>query len=245
MPGGEELKRLIPDITAACAMVRGNSSIWPYRSFPYGPLGVEARKAGAEQTEKIRSFHLGLAAAACGIPLEKVTAMFHCGPDCSRNRRDHLVKQLPDLRLAVSAFEKTPGLRILSIWLPRGELRVNDLFVMGGQAREAIPSTRFGLVPSGSWKDWKSLEEYLASIHVSDKAVSDLTERMYGAGLSALIRDKSDTRAVGVGVGDNESGLLFFHPGASAPRIGEIRRDGAKYSIVEEVGKGVWYYETN
>ena len=245
VPGGDELKHLIPDIKTACALVRENPSAWPYRSFPYGPLGLEARKAGAEEAAKIRSFHLGLAAAACNIPLEKVTAAFHCGPDCPRNRRDHLVKQLPDLRAAVASFEKVPALRLLSIWLPRGELRVNDVFVLDGQVREAIPSAKNGLVPSGNWKPWKNLEEYLAGIHVSDQAVSDLTERMYGAGLSALIREKSATRAVGVGVGDNESGLLFLHSGKPAPRVGEIRRNGSKYTIVEEVGPGVWYYETS
>ena len=245
VPGGEELKALIPDLKAACAMVRANPEVWPYRCFPYGPLGLEVRKASAEEGLKIRNFYLGVAAAACKIPLEKVTAPFECGQECARNRRDHLVKQLPQLRAAVAAFEKIEGLRLLSIWFPKEELRVNDVFVMEGKVREAVPSAKLGMVPSGSWKPWESLQAYLTTLKTTEDRVRNLAEQLRNIGLSALVREKSATRVVGVGVGDDESGLLFLRPGAPPPRVGDARRDGSRYSIVEKVGPDLWYYETS
>jgi hypothetical protein len=44
-PGGAEFDHLIPDIQEACAIVREKPGAWPYRAFPYGPLGLEIRKA--------------------------------------------------------------------------------------------------------------------------------------------------------------------------------------------------------
>jgi len=44
-PGGAEFDHLIPHIAAACAIVREKPDIWPFRAFPYGPLGLDIRKA--------------------------------------------------------------------------------------------------------------------------------------------------------------------------------------------------------
>jgi len=104
VPGGEELKKLLPHLEATCAVVRENPAMWPYRSFPYGPLGL---------------------------------------------------------------------------------------------------------------------------------------------GISALVKETSATRAVGVGIGDNESGLLFLPSGTAVPKVGETRPGGNKYEIVEKVSANVFYYETS
>lgn len=244
-PGGDELKRLVPHLTSACAIVRENPSIWPLRIFPYGPLGLEVRKGSPAEADRIRNFHLGLAAAACGIPPAQVTAAFFCGPECPRNRRDHLVSQLPKLRAAVDVFDRLKPIDLISIWAPKGELRVNDVFVLDGETRQALPSARLGLVPSGVWKPWANLETYLSTINVKASEVTDLVQQMLGIGVSALVRETSQIRLVAVGVGDNESGMLLLGPQASPPVLGGDSGNGREYVIVDEVAPRVWFYETS
>ncbi len=243
--GGDEIQQLIPHIRAACKVVREQPRVWPVRAFPYGPLGLEARKATAAQADEIRNFHMGVAAGMCQIPQDQVTAAFFCGPDCPRNRRTHLVDQLPRVREAAAAFDKLAGVRMLAIWAPIGEFRVNDVFVMDDKVREAIPSEKFGLVPSGRWKPWADVNAYLATIGVKGAEVAGVIDEMQAIGLSAIIREKTQTRLVGVGIGDNESGLLLLRGDAPAPRVGDVRPDGNKYEVVEAVAPGVWFYETS
>ena len=244
-PGGAEFDHLIPHIEAACAIVREKPDIWPYRAFPYGPLGLEIRKAKTPaDADRMRGFFLGAAAGACGIPEDMVTAYFFCGPACPGNRRDHLVRQLAAVRALKKDFERLPSARLISIWAPGDEFRVNDVFYMDGKTREAIPSPVMGFVPSGDWKAWPSLAAYAQRIGIPESKIRDLTRQMQEIGLSALIRDKPGLRLVGVGIGDNESGLIFPRPDAARPRVGAQWPDGRKYAIVEEVALGVFYYET-
>lgn len=241
-----ELQNLAPYISEVCEPVRQDVGLWPFRSFPYGPLGLEVRRARtAIEADNTRNYALGMAAAACGIPSQRVTGYFFCGPDCTRNRRDHLAKQLVSIRRTLAAFEAFPEIRLISIWAPRGEVRINDLYLIDGTAREAIPSPEMGLVPSGNWRHWSSLGSYLSTKKAQEKDIEALTGQMRDIGLSALIKDANGTRAVGVGVGDNESGLLFATPNDPLPRVGEKLLDGRQYSIVEQVGLNVFFYETN
>jgi len=244
-PGGDEFEHLMPHITQSCVVVRETPGIWPYRSFPYGPLGLEVRGAKTPaEADRIRNFFLGAVAGACGIPPDQVTGYFFCGPQCPANRRDHLLGQLPAISSLARDFGDLRAVRLLAAWAPKGELRVNDLFLMQNRAREAVPSRVMGFVPSGDWRSWPSLGAYLQKIDVSEGKVIDLTRRMLEIGLSALIRDPSGIRLVGVGVGDNESGLLFLRPAGSRPRVNAKWPDGRKYTIVEEVVPGVFYYAT-
>lgn len=244
-PGGDELKHLLPHLDSACKIVRDSPEIWPYRSFPYGPLGLEIRKpASASEADHIRNFHLGMVAAACRIPPSLVTASFFCGPECPGNRRDHLAHQLPAVRSLAQAFNALAAIRLVAVWAPEGEFRVNDVFVLNGQAMEAIPSEKLGLVPSGNWKTWPSLGAYLATSKVLEKDVQGLIDQMLAIGLSALIRDGSRTRMVGVGVGDNESGLILLPADSSPPRVDMELPDGRKYTIVVEIAPGIFFYET-
>jgi hypothetical protein len=244
-PGGAEFDHLIPHIAAACAIVREKPDIWPFRAFPYGPLGLDIRKAKTPaEADRSRGFFLGAAAGACGIPEDQVTAYFFCGPACPGNRRDHLVRQLAAVKALKKDFEGLPRARLISVWAPGDEFRVNDVFYMDGKAREAIPSPVMGFVPSGDWKTLPSLGAYARRIGIPESKIRDLTRRMRDIGLSALIRDTSAIRLVGVGIGDNESGLLFPRPGAARPRVGAQWPDGRKLTIVEELAPGIFYYET-
>ncbi len=242
--GIEELNLLRPHLMETCALVREDPRFWPVRSFPHGPLGLEVRRGTAPESERLRNIHIGMAAAACGVPKEMVTIYFFCGPDCPRNRRDHLVRQLAKVRDAVAAFNALRGVRLVSVWAPRGEVRVNDVFVLDGKVREAIPSPKMGLVPSGEWRSWRGLAAYLSTIGIREADIQALETRMLDIGLSAFVRSAGQVRAVAVGVSDNESGLLFVAHGGLAPRVGEVRPDGSRYEVVEEISKGVFFYET-
>jgi len=244
-PGGAEFDHLIPHIQEACAIVREKPGVWPYRAFPYGPLGLEIRKAKTPaEADRTRGFFLGAAAGACGIPEDLVTAYFFCGPACPGNRRDHLVGQLAAVKALKKEFEGWTRTHLISIWAPGDEIRINDVFFMNGKAREAIPSPVMGFVPSGDWRPWPSLAAYTRRIGIPEATIRDVTRRMRDIGLSALIRDRAGVRMVGVGIGDNESGLIFPRPDAPQPRVGEQWPDGRKYTIVEKVAAGVFYYET-
>jgi len=213
-PGGPEFAHLVPHIRDACAPVREDPGIFPYRSFPYGQLGLEIRKASEPaEADRIRNFHPGVVAGACGIPADQVTAHFYCGPECPGNRRDHLVHQLSAVRALAIRFESLRSVRLLAVWAPKGELRVNDLFLMQNQAREAVPSPKMGFVPSGEWKSWSNLAAYLAPIHAPESTILDLSRQMLVIGLSALVREASGLRLVGVGIGGHESGLFILRSG--------------------------------
>jgi len=160
------------------------------------------------------------------------------------NRRDHLVQQLSAVRALAASFESLRPVRLLALWAPKGELRVNDLFLMANQAREVVPSPKMGFVPSGEWKPWASLGAYLASIQVPEASVLSLSHQMLAIGLSALIREPSGVRFVGVGVGDNESGILILSPRTASPQVGAQWADGRTYAIVESIAPDVYYYET-
>ena len=242
--GLDELRKLFPHIKDACAPVLEAPGLWPLRVFPYGPLSLEARKADPTEAGDLRNFHLGVAASACGVPREAVTSHFFCGPECPNNRRDHLVSQLTKIRAAVARFESLGGVNVVSIWAPRGEIRVNDVFVLGKTVDEAIPSPVMGLVPSGQWRTWSDLASYLATIGVKESDIRGLDSSMREIGLSAFVREKTQVRAVGVGLGDNESGLLFLGNGGLKPVVGKTRPDGSRYQFVEEVSKEVFLYET-
>lgn len=244
-PGGAEFDHLIPDLKAACAVVRETPGIWPYRAFPYGPLGLEIRKAKSPaEADLARGFHLGVTAGVCGIPEDQITAYFFCGPGCPGDRRNHLVGQMAAVLALKKAFAGQPKARLVAIWAPGDEFRVNDVFSMGGKVREAIPSPTMGFVPSGNWKPWPSVGAYMQRLGIPESRIRELTRQMRDIGLSALVRDQAGIRLVGVGIGDNESGLIFPRPGVPRPRVGAQWPDGRKYAIVEEVSTGVFYYET-
>jgi hypothetical protein len=241
-----EFQKLVPHVTDACAVVKATPGIFPYRSFTFGPLGLEVRKAGsAADADQLRNFYLGIVAFACGIAPSQVTAHFFCGPQCPSNRKAHLAAQMTQARALSASFEKLAALRLVAVWAPKGEMRVNDLFVMSAGTREAIPSPVMGFVPSGEWKPWPSLEAYLTTIGVAEDQVLALTDQMLAIGLSAIVRESASIRLVGVGVGDNESGLILARPGTPAPKKKGTLPDHKTLAIIEKLGPDLYYYETN
>jgi hypothetical protein len=245
-PREVEFQKLIPHVTDACAVVKTTPGIFPYRSFPFGPLGLEIRRAASsEDADQLRNFHLGVVAHACDIAPEHVTAHFFCGPQCVSSRKAHLAAQESKMRALAADFEKLTPLRLVAVWAPKGEMRVNDVFLLSGTAREALPSPVMGFVPSGEWKSWPGLAAYLATLEVSEDRVLALTDQMLAIGLSALVRESASIRLVGVGIGDNESGVILTRPGTPAPKVESTLPDHKTLSIVEKIGPDLYYYETN
>jgi hypothetical protein len=239
-----ELARLMPFLIEACEPVREDPALFPYRAFPYGPLGLDVRKAsGPGDANDLVNFHTGVMAAACGLR-ENVTAHFHCA-GCPEHRARNLRGQLASIKEIKRLFDPLGSVAVLSIWDPVGELRVNDVFVMKGTAREAIPSQAMGFVPSGDWKPWPGLPQYLSSIRVSEDSIKGIVERMRRAGLTAIVRKRDGTRFVGVGIGDNESGILFLHAGSPPPPLRVPGTDGRELVKLEKLENGVYYYETS
>ena len=242
-----EFRKLMPFVTEACAVVKEDPRIFPYRSFTFGPFGLETRRASSpREADDFRNFYLGLVGGACGMTdAAQLTAHFFCGPECPRNRREHFARQETDIRAIATEFERVPALRLIAVWAPKGELRVNDVFVMSGEVREAIPSPTMGFVPSGEWKSWPGLGAYLKTIGVAEDAVLALTQHVLAIGLSALMREPSAVRLVGVGVGDNESGVVLTRSPSAVPAVGRVLSDNKTYSIVEKLAPDLYYYETN
>ncbi|WP_337881265.1 hypothetical protein [Rheinheimera sp.] len=244
--GEEEYRLLIPHLMDACEVVRANPAIFPYRTFTFGPLGLEVRKASnATEANELRNLHLGATAHACKLQAERITDYFFCGPLCAPSRKAHLIRQPERLRTLAQSFREINGLQLLSIWAPKDESRVNDLFVLSGTAKEAIPSAEMGFVPSGVWKTWPSRAAYLDSIAVTETQIDELTAQMRDIGLSALRREPEGIRLVGVGVGDNESGVLLLNAGASRPKLSQPLTDFKQLSILDRVADDLYYYETN
>jgi len=241
-----EFRKLVPHITDTCAVVRTTPRIFPYRAFTFGPLGLEIRKANSvAEADQLRNLHLGVVAGACDIVSDQVTAYFFCGLQCANNRRAHLAAQVNQVRALAAGFETLTPLRLVAVCAPEGEIRVNDLFLMSSTAREAIPSKVMGFVPSGEWKPWPSLAVYLTTIGVNEDQIRALTRQMLAIGLSALVRESAGLRLVGVGVGDNESGLILARSGTPAPQVGRQLPDNKTVSIIEKLGPDLYYYETN
>lgn len=244
--GESEFRLLIPHLMDSCEVVRANPAIFPYRTFTFGPLGLEVRKANsAAEANDLRNLYLGATAHACRLQAERITDHFFCGPLCPPSRKAHLIRQPERLRTLAQSFRQINGLQLLSVWAPTDEVRVNDLFLLSGTAKEAIPSAEMGFVPSGVWKKWPSLAAYLDSIAVTEVQIEALTAQMRDSGLSALRREKEGIRLVGVGVGDNESGVLLLNAGADRPKLSQPLADLKQLAILDKVADDLYYYETN
>ena len=238
-----EVKRVTQFVEEVCAPVKETPEMFLFRAFPLGPLSLEVRRAATpEEAKELRNVHLGIVAGACGLEADEVTEPFACGPECVTGRRQHLVSQLTRLRTVAEGFRRT-SLKVLAIWAPKGDLRVDDVFVLDGVVREAVPSAIHGFVPSGEWKDLESLDAYLGPRKVDGGAVLELADGMRGMGVSALVREGDRLRVVGVGIGDNESGLLLG--AGSEPGVGSLAADGRRYQVVERVAPDAVFYETN
>ena len=88
-----------------------------------------------------------------------------------------------------------------------------------------------GFVPSGHWKHYASVPQYLGTIRVSPVAFDRLYREFQTLLVVAADRTPDDgTEVAGLGLGNNTSGLLFSHGAAARPRVGQQLPDGRRYT---------------
>jgi hypothetical protein len=239
-----EFKALIPHVDGYCGPRKGDLEGFRRAVLPYGPLDLSVLKGRPQEAEGLRNLYLGIVGAACGIDSAALARTFDCGDTCLKTRRGAMVGKLSEIKEVVDAFRSLRGIRLVSQWGIVDEYRVNDLFVMMGQMNEAVASPRMGFVPSRSWRHVDSLAAYLKPLNVREEDFLRIVQKAKALSLSAIVREAEGVRAISVGIGDKESGLLFLSKGA-LPKVGKAARDGRKYVIVEPIEPGVVFYETD
>jgi hypothetical protein len=241
VPRGEaEFRVLVRAHIQEARGLSGNVSGFITLALPYGPLDLQVRKSTSpKEAETLRSFYLGVIGAAANVDPARLASDFHCGPPCAAQRKDFMRKQLPTIRRLVNEFRKS-SLSVVAQWAP-SEFRVNDLFVRGGQVREAVASPNLGFVPSGVWRT-RDRAAALKSLQTSEAVIGRILSDMRMADIAAIVRNKDVVRVAWAGIGDNEAGLLFT---VNPPTRGQVRPDGAAYSVVELVAPGVFFYTTS
>lgn len=239
-----EFDAAVLNLPAYCQAVAGNVTLFQQAALPYAPLDLQIRNAKRDEAERLRNLWLGLAGAACSVDSAKLVRNFHCGEKCLFSRRADLLRKLPALRVLVKDFRAASNVRILALWAP-GEWRVNDLYRMrGGGLNEARPSKVMAFVPSSVWTRWDRFESWAKKAKLEPRTAEELLKRIEALAIAAIVREGDAVRVIRIGLGDNESGLLFQPEKAKPPKVGDALVDGRSYVAVEPVAPGVVFYET-
>jgi hypothetical protein len=239
----EELRGLSQYAQAFCDPIAGDRDAFIRAAMPFAPLYLAAAKGPPAEVEALRGLFLGMSGRACGVDAAALVRGFACGKTCIDKRRSAARQGLRGARALVGRIRPLQGLRVVAQWGTPGEFRINDLFAVRGRHLRAAPSAVMGLVPSASWKPFQDLGAELRGTGVSEAEALALVAELRRIGFVAIVRDGSVLRAIGVGIGDNEAGLLFA-PGPIGIKVGDRTEDGRDYSVVEKVEPGIWYYET-
>lgn len=226
---------------------QGDVELFRHWALPFGPLDLQVTKSvGHNEASTLKNMYLGVAGAAFRVDAARLANSFHCGPACTSDRRDGLVKQLPSIERLVTAFRGAKGISIIANWGVRGEYRVNNLYKMGDRFNVTRASPVMGFVPSGTWVPIDGLETFLATLGSAPRQVQELIADLNSLSVAAVVREPDGAiRVVRVGISDNESGLYFAPASKEAPKVGESLRDGRKITFVQELKDGVFFYESS
>jgi hypothetical protein len=238
-----EFLTLIPHIEGYCGVTRGNLDDFRRAVLPFGPMDLTVLNGTNREKEILRNLFLGMVGRACGLDAAMLGRTFQCGRSCVATRENELRSNLGPIREVVARFASLGDVDLISQWGVVGEYRIDDVFVMMGQMKETRPSPIMGFVPSDVWMDVSDLSAYLSRRHASRGAFDAVLRTMKRLSLAAVVREHDGIRVIRVGVGDNESGLLFTN-GRGRPRMREPARGGRIYTVAEELEKNVFYYET-
>jgi hypothetical protein len=212
---------------------------------PFAPLDLQVASGGASDASLLKNLYLGLCGAALQIDTARLARDFHCGPDCTARRSAYASDHLEQLTELARALRKTKNVGLIAQWGRPGSFRVNELFKIGSSVREAIPSPEFGLLPSGAWNEFATAELYFSTRGIDGSATLALVHMAEELGVGAVARLVDGTVAVFiVGLGDNQSGVLFQEPSQSAPQLGGQLQNGLEYVVVRKLKPGVYYFET-
>ncbi|HYG70337.1 MAG TPA: hypothetical protein VD838_21850 [Anaeromyxobacteraceae bacterium] len=241
----QEFDAAVPHVADFCQGVAGNVTLFQRGALPFAPLDLQVRRAKGDEADRLRNLWLGIAGASCSVDVPKLSKDFHCGPRCVGSRRADLVRKLPAIRTLVKAFHEAKNVQVVASW-GAAEWRVNDLFHRPtGALTEARPSTAMAFVPSGAWKPWPRFDAWASAAKVDAARANDLVARVQSLSLAAIVRDRGAIRVIRIGLGDNESGLLFqTSADVKPPKLGETTGDGRTFVVVEPLAPGVVFYET-
>ena len=223
----------------------GNVELVRRWCLPFGPMDLQVGKASHEEAASLRNFYLGFVGAAFGVDTARLAESFHCGEACVAGRRRDLEAKRPRIQALVDDFRKLEGVNVVAAWGIKDQYRVNDLFKIEGQTNVTSPSAELGFVPSSSWKR-SSFDDYLASIGASPAAVQRVLSALTALSIAALVRQADGAiRVVRIGIGENESGLVFSSPKLPPLKVGAKLPDGRQIKILRDLKKGVFFYESS
>lgn len=226
--------------------IKGDQKAFQLAALPFGPLDLQVWRAKSyDEASRWKDFHLGVAGAASGVNPAALASSFHCGQSCIDYRRADMVKKLESITELVDDFNELSQIRLIANWGMKDAYRINNVFHMMGQTKESLPSPVMGFVPSDRWRDLSSVEEYLKEGGIDKIKFEQMLAKVKALNLAAVVREaEGSTRVVRVGISDNEAGLLFIRKPSEKPRTGGRLLSGKEYTIAEEVGLNVFYYET-
>lgn len=242
----QEFGTLIPHLRGVGGTVRNEPKYFALAVLPYAPLDLQITKAqNYEEADVLRNFYLGIAGGVAGIDSAELANSFHCGKSCIDHRKSDVVGKLTRVTELVAEFKTVPQIKILANWGIKEEYRVNNVFHMMGQTNESLPSPIMGFIPSDKWRKLETVEKYLEEIKAPKAKFDSLLAKVKEMSLAAMVADLNESvRVVRVGIGDNESGLLFVNKSSDKPSKGQKMLDGREYVYVEEIKPNVFYYET-
>jgi hypothetical protein len=221
-------------------------SVYLALASPFGPLDLQVTRAkDGDEASQLKNIYLGVSGAILKIDTPKLANSFHCGPECTQQRKARALKNLQQVREIVSIFLKAQNVSLVAQGYNDSRFRVNNTFVLGPWVREAVPSANMGFVPSGQWNEFSDLDEYFAKSHTIRAEVMQLVDGLKRTSFAAIERNGATTvRVFLTGIGDNVAGLLFQAGDTSPPVLRANPADGLDYIILEEVESGLWYFET-
>jgi hypothetical protein len=225
---------------------KGDAELFRRWAMPFAPLDLQVGNASHDEANDLRNFYLGIAGAAFGVDSRKLPDEFHCGKECVESRKSDLEGKLPRLRALVGDFRQLEGVDLLSIWGMGDDFRVNNLFRIMGRQRATSASDLMGFVPSGHWTPVEDADQYIAGFGGSSDAVRKVLQQMRSESVAALVRGPgASVRLVRIGIGDNESGLLFLESGSPTYSVGEKLPDGREIVFVVRLAPDVLFYESS
>jgi hypothetical protein len=243
----QEFVALFPHLEGYCGAIRNDQKAFALAVMPFAPMDLQITKAqNHEEANLLRNFYLGIVGAACGIDSAALANSFHCGKNCTENRKSDVVEKLDKIRQLVDEFAAAQPIQILAQWGIKDEYRVNNVFHMMGQTNESLASPLMGFIPSDKWRKVGGIEQYLEELKLPRTKFDAMLTKLKEMSLVAMVRDaQGNIRVVRVGVGDNEAGLLFVKTPSDKPRKGQKLLDGREYVYLDELRANVFYYETS
>lgn len=213
---------------------------------PFGTLDLQVtRAADGDEASLLKNFYLGVSGRILKIDTAKLANSFQCGPECTGRRKELAVKNLKQVRELVDAFLQAKNIAIAAQGYNDNRFPINNVFVLGDWAREAIPSPNMGFIPSGQWNEFRNLDEYFEKSQIDRADAMRLIDGLKNISFTAIERSGANSvRVFLAGIGDNVAGLLFQNGDSPPPVLRAMSADGLEYVILEEIESGLWYFET-